>query len=484
MRGSAAELSRLLRVPAASGLPRRQSPPTASRPRCAHSNASSTPSEAPIPNYWPPERAVVESRHDWHVLYSHAKHLATARRELTRGKCATLLLSTSQLVLEQSAARGHAAPATSCYLWDHGTATLRPTGRRATPRHHLVELSSLVRYLRYMAKLRPYYRLKRLRDEAERINALPLLPSSAAQTKQAGYSDKFARLIDDQTDEVVRIHRQVTHSHIGPLRLGSDQLIAYPGAFTAPLYFELSGDTRDHGQPSGADMFPCDYMPVLDKCVEQTLDRLLLLFREHGAAAHQCLVPMFAAVMLFGPKLKPSRDSAVTAAFRRLHRGLSDCVTGQPRASSVSFRSLAYLLNSCLHPADISPLCEFAARRLAEAPEAAPLEWLENVCFACARARHGDDPLYEAVSRHVLSQAALASPTVCLNLLWSFSRVQRLHLVGAALERRLLELGPGAFAGLRRPFLRRAVEALRPHLSAPALRVIAGHEHAPLTAAN
>ncbi|GBE61804.1 hypothetical protein, conserved [Babesia ovata] len=419
---------------------------------------------------------IVSSRHDWQVLYNYAKHLSTDRNELTRSKCITLLLTLSQILREQNVMRGHDVRVTSSYVWNHSTATIDPTPRRHAPTSYSIEPSSLLRYLRYLSRLRPYHRLSVLRDRPVPSESVANCNTDATTPQcKVGYSGLFSRLIDDDVPErSVRYSRKVSGSHIGPLRLSSDQILAHPSIFSYPVYLELTGDEHDTPFPPQVTDAAPDTDFVLQRSVEQLLDRLAVLYLGHGTRSQQCLVPMFTAVMLYGPKLKLSGNTELDKAYRELHNLLSHAAISAEGASALSFRSLAYLLNSCLHTADIVPLCAFAERRISESAELVPLEWLENICFACSKSRYSRDTLYEAISRHLSAQADSASPVVCLNLLWSFSRVNKAHLVAAVLERRIAELGPGAFANINPAFLRRAVTALEPHVSESTLRTIRG----------
>ncbi|CDR94986.1 hypothetical protein, conserved [Babesia bigemina] len=468
MHGGCLAVAGRLRVAVAGAIPRgRQRSPAADFSSLAHSSLDKVSLDAH-------GGGVVSSRHDWQVLYNYAKHLSNDRNELTRSKCITLLLTLSQILLEQSVLRGHGARVTSTYLWNHCTASLAPTPRRHAPTSYSVEPSSLLRYLRYMARLRPYHRLSVLRDGPAPSDDV-VSRGSCATTPQGGvgYAGLFSRLMgDDVSPCSVRRSRKVSGSHIGPLRLRSDQLLAHPGIFSYPVYLELIGDEHVAAPPAEGAAAAPDAALILQRSVEQLLDRLRVLYLGHGTRGQQCLVPMFTAVMLYGPKLKLSGNAELDGAYRKLHSSLSNAAISTEGAPPLSFRSLAYLLNSCLHTADTAPICAFAERRISESAELVPLEWLENICFACSKSRYPHDTLYEAMSRHVSAQADSASPVVCLNLLWSFSRVGRAHLVGKALERRIAELGPGAFAHVNPAFLRRAVVALEPHVAESTLQTI------------
>ncbi|GFE54478.1 cysteinyl-tRNA synthetase, putative [Babesia ovis] len=267
-------------------------------------------------------------------------------------------------------------------------------------------------------------------------------------------------------------------SHIGPLRLSSDTLIVYPKAFTDPLYIDL---TQVQGTIGGIDECKCTSNAILeprklvDTCVRELLDRLLLIFKDNCSVSNQCTAAMFVAMMLYGPKLEARRDSSVDLAFRRLHQGLSHSVTTGEHTTQLSFRSLAYLLNSCLYPADLKPLCDFAARRIADSQEPVSLEWLENICFACSKIYYTNDSFYEAVAHQVVAQANTGSPAACLNLLWSFSRVGKANLVDTVLVHRIGEFSAETFAGCSLQFRRRAADALRQYFPEGTWKTIAGH---------
>ncbi|ORM41504.1 uncharacterized protein BXIN_2581 [Babesia sp. Xinjiang] len=416
-------------------------------------------------------RGVVESRHDWNVLYNYAKHLAKDKKELTRAKCVTLMFTLYELLVEQEALSDQRKPK-YCFLWNHNNMTAITTDYRPDSTSCNVDPASLIRYLRYMSRLKPYYRLSRSTHVTG--TTVGPLKCDAETANKVGYDKMFLNLLKEDYYDGHLYNCKISKSHIGPLRISSDILLAYPKAFTTPIYVELRGEPNDQISSIRDAGDEDDIIKLLDDCVCQLIELLLIYFSEYGSTTHRCMAPMFLAVILYGTKLQHSKKSAVDKAYRRLHQGLSNAVTSGNKGKYISFRSIAYLLNSCLYPADIKPLCDFAAQKILESTEHIPMEWLENICFASSKAHYKNDSFYESISKHVIEQAGCASPQVCLNLLWSFARVGKGDMVTDALERRLAEFTTEAFAGINPAFRKRAADALSQHVSETTSSIIAG----------
>lgn len=143
-------------------------------------------------------------------------------------------------------------------------------------------------------------------------------------------------------------------------------------------------------------------------------------------------------------------------------------------------------MNSCLNPAEAEDLLKYASERISSSNYVIPLDYLENICFALSRANFQDEHLYEQIAHMVLQQLQDLSPTVCLNLLKSYAKLDRTDLIVGPLEKKLGEFNSEHFDGLSRYFLSSSYEALKDHISKEALNALEQHlgDQSHRTAAN
>lgn len=302
----------------------------------------------PAPAHPPAEAGILKSRHDWLVLHNYAKHLSTDHSEITRDKCISMLISLSQLVLEQNYSKGFLSSASSAFICSNGAISSTPV-RKAAPGGFVLEPQSLVSYLKYMANIRPYYRLKHqwINKRASKPPSLQLPPPQHVAKLRSDYSEVFASLIGNGTRNAFRpVNRKVGENHIGPLRMASDHLVTIPEILTRPFYFEVSLEMQSC-EPS------IDQMKAVDKCVESLFDHLLYYFQGDDAAPHLCLTSMFIATILYGPKLRLDDDSALTAAFREFHKSVTKQALACP--DRLSFRLVESMV--CNMPAGVWRTC-------------------------------------------------------------------------------------------------------------------------------
>lgn len=409
-------------------------------------------------------RNIVSSRHEWLVLYNYAKHLSTYRSEITRDKCTTLLISLLQLIQEQNKAKGWKQESPLGFICDKGV--IFPSGKcyNVAVTDYVLQPSNLLRYMKLMAKIRPYYMLKRTPLSKEIVpEASQPMQLTKTRSKCSIYDELFSSLLEDNPINQVRsMDMKDSGSYIGPLRLDTDQLIAIPPVITTPFYFELSADEPpEEGDYENSKTK--DSLQIVDHCVMDLLDHLLRFFDSSDLSNQQCILTMFLATMLYGPKLRTLGKDAIDDAFAKFHKVIvnrtikNDC--------NISFRSLAYLLNSCTVATDLFKIGDYSAGRILQSDYVIPVDHLENICFALSRANYENDALYEHITRMILEQMDNITPTVCLNLLWSYTKVGNATMVLGPLEKKLQNFNKESFEGLNITFLKRAHRALKDHIA-------------------
>ncbi|EDO06114.2 hypothetical protein BBOV_II001570 [Babesia bovis T2Bo] len=410
----------------------------------------------------------------WKLLYQYTKRLARNKVDLTGTKCAILLFSIHQVLLDQSVIRGYSKGDRVTYLWDPRTHTGNvvselPSSLRHGPDVALIDTKELIRYFRFMAILRPYYTLSCVKKDIcldrrhmDTPEERPVELKQPGLPKDQGdlYSSVFTNLLADNTLPSRPQYRTSTKSQIGPLRISSDDIIVYPRQFTEPLYIDVGLEPLDNCNHVTSH----DTIYLVEKCLEELLTMLLVLLQDHNTVSARCVVPMFVVTMLYGPKMQVRHKGGILESYKQFHSGVLHSVIAD-NVTDLSYRSIAYLMNSCLNLNDMKLLCRIATSKL-QGSAYIPLEWLENICYACSRAYYDADDIYHAASKHIAIHGHGGSAAACLNLLWSFSRVGKAHMVESILVPRICEFSAGELRSLSPGLRLRAAASLKEYLPA------------------
>ncbi|KAK2198381.1 ADP-glucose pyrophosphorylase [Babesia duncani] len=267
------------------------------------------------------------------------------------------------------------------YQWYQGTASaLGDVGPDILPWHTL-EPSTLAKFQKYLCKLQPIAALNHVH------NRPPV--ESLEKSKPQG---PLARLLV----EPCPVKAGGIGQQIGPLRSQSDTLVQIPSVLYRPFTFYL----LDTWQPPTEDS-----NIVVKYAIAQFLDQTRIYIENTRVhASLLCCMSMYLAVLVHGKKLQPKIKSIpkyIYKAHSKLASAIANLIISSPLSSQLSFRSLAYLVNSQVG-GECSRVLDFCAQVLL-ARQAEPMDpnHLENFLFGFSRNYYDNHLLYKDLARRV-----------------------------------------------------------------------------------
>ncbi|EAN31785.1 hypothetical protein TpMuguga_04g00433 [Theileria parva strain Muguga] len=381
---------------------------------------------------------VVKNRTEWLIFINYLKYLSKHPKECKFDKCINILISTSDLFLKYNNKFYNSNVPTLKLEWNNGI--LRQVNT-PVPKYHFIEYlnsSNTLSLLKIFSKLRLYHRINTHNFENKTSNVVKHEETCSSNLL---FSDILDGLNSNSFENVSPKFRS---GQSGPLRFNSNNLLVYPGILSNPFIFELADSSVINlfktPIPAGLNSseFPKNnFSHFIDTVMVQFLDQLLIfLSKSDFTESKLCVLSMYLTVMVYGPKLRNKNKCKVDKRVEDSIRKLFDYFIERVQSSKeeVSLRSLAYLINSC-HPKP--ELFDYVSRRIIDHKGPIGEDYLENFAFVFARSYYTNDPLYEALASIINNESTNLGPLVTINLILSFSRISKLHLVKDSLFKRL-----------------------------------------------
>lgn len=280
---------------------------------------------------------IIATKEDWVILQNYSKHLSNHRSEVTKDKCISLLLGLHQLLQEQEIGKPSRVSRPVGYICEGSSICRAERTWPVPPSHFALQPSSLSRYLRTLAKIRPYHRLKGEMQQAQSASENEKQNCSSATGYSSPYDESFANLVEEvaASTKAHRNHKS-PENYIGPLRKASNQLMGIPPTITRPFYFELNESEKNEIIQA-----PENVPTIIDNSILQLLSNLLCFFDEKQDLNRLCLCTMFVAMILYGPKLRSGTNYKIDEEFQIFHNSVSSRVTKNVR--DISFRLVEQL---------------------------------------------------------------------------------------------------------------------------------------------
>ncbi|UKJ89693.1 hypothetical protein MACJ_002946 [Theileria orientalis] len=391
----------------------------------------------------------VKNHNEWLTLLNYLKYLVKHPRECKFDRCVNILINIGDRILQYNKRSDVLVGETTKWEWNMGL--LRQIDGRPDTHQGTEDFgpSSLLNLIRILSDLRLYHTINsyKFNEDNKSIGKINNnIGNNVAESKQKSYRF-FSDLVDDVDPRSFKLNSsKFKGGKVGPLRYDTNELMGYPKILTSPLCFELTGvnvleelekmdsNELEHSPTTAKSKFTYFINSVMTQFLEQLH---ILVSNSNFTESKLCILSMYLSVMIYGPKL---RNGSVCKIDYRVEQSLYKildhiCKAVRISGNELSFRSLAYLANSCKHR---TGLMKFVAEKLISHDGPVGEHYLENFCFSFSRSYYEDDELYAKLASMVNEQADCLSPVVTSNLIFSFLRVGKLELVKERLFEKLL----------------------------------------------